>query len=180
MIELRKGADEMIQGYSGYNPLLNNTLYGSGNVYAGRYTGNDNITMQDAGMNNGNNNKVNDDTGKECQTCKNRKYKDGSDENVSFKSATHMSPTQASTAVRGHEGEHVTNAYDKARQNNGEVVNASVRIFTSICPECGRTYVSGGVTNTTIKYSNESNPYMKDFKEKQGVTLKGNNYDAGI
>ena len=28
----------------------------------------------------------------ECETCKNRKYQDGSDEMVSFKSATHISP----------------------------------------------------------------------------------------
>ena len=28
----------------------------------------------------------------ECQTCKNRKYQDGSNENVSFKSASHISP----------------------------------------------------------------------------------------
>ena len=27
-----------------------------------------------------------------CQTCKNRKYQDGSDENVSFKAAAHISP----------------------------------------------------------------------------------------
>ena len=38
---------------------------------------------------------------KECQTCKNRKYVDGSDEaNVSFKSAAHVSPQAASSAVR--------------------------------------------------------------------------------
>lgn len=28
----------------------------------------------------------------ECETCKNRKYQDGSDEMVSFKAATHISP----------------------------------------------------------------------------------------
>ena len=28
----------------------------------------------------------------ECETCKNRKYQDGSDENVSFKTASHISP----------------------------------------------------------------------------------------
>ena len=36
-------------------------------------------------------------TEKECQTCKNRKYQDGSDEaNVSFKTAQHISPEAAS------------------------------------------------------------------------------------
>lgn len=116
----------------------------------------------------------------ECQTCKSRKYQDGSDENVSFKSATHLSPTAAQSAVRAHEGEHVTNAFDKAGQKNGRVINASVKIYTSVCPECGRTYVSGGVTNTTIKYSNEENPYMQDFKQKQGVTLRGYNFNVTV
>lgn len=114
---------------------------------------------------------------KECQTCKNRKYKDGSDENVSFKAAAHLSPTSAGAAVRAHEGEHVANAYHKAAQNNGKVIRASVSIQTSICPECGRTYVSGGVTNTAIKYSNEENPYIKDLKEQQGIELRGQNVD---
>ena len=47
----------------------------------------------------------------ECKTCKNRKYQDGSDEaNVSFKSASHVSPESAGAAVRSHEAEHVKNA----------------------------------------------------------------------
>lgn len=42
----------------------------------------------------------------ECQTCKNRKYVDGSNEaNVSFKNAAHISPEAASSAVRAHEGQ---------------------------------------------------------------------------
>ncbi|MDE7478415.1 MAG: hypothetical protein K2M91_10775, partial [Lachnospiraceae bacterium] len=91
----------------------------------------------------------------ECETCANRKYQDGSDEgNVSFKTASHISPESAGAKVRAHEGEHVSNAYKKAAEKNGKVVNASVSIHTSVCPECGRTYVSGGVTNTMIKYSN--------------------------
>ena len=57
----------------------------------------------------------------ECQTCKNRKYQDGSDEMVSFKSAAHISPQAAAGRVRAHEGEHVSNAYDKAAQKNGTV-----------------------------------------------------------
>ena len=76
---------------------------------------------------------------KECQTCKNRKYVDGSDEaNVSFKSAAHVSPQAASSAVRAHEGQHVSNAYSKASEENGRVISASVQIHTSICPDSGR------------------------------------------
>lgn len=114
----------------------------------------------------------------ECETCANRKYQDGSDEgNVSFKTAAHVSPESAGARVRAHEGEHVSNAYKKAAQKNGKVLNASVAIHTSICPECGRTYVSGGVTNTTIKYSNEDNPYTKNQKELDAAKYKGANID---
>ncbi len=107
----------------------------------------------------------------ECETCKNRKYQDGSDEMVSFKSAQHISPNAAAARVRGHEAEHVSNAYKDAAQNNGKVLQASVSIKTAVCPECGRVYVSGGETATKIKYSNEENPYQKARKavDKQGL-----------
>ncbi len=115
----------------------------------------------------------------ECETCKERKYQDGSDEgNVSFKTAQHISPSAAGAAVRAHEGEHVSNAYKKAAQNNGKVLQASVAIHTSICPECGRTYVSGGTTTTKIKYGDEENPYMKNLKNRDNGLLAGMNFDA--
>ena len=113
----------------------------------------------------------------QCETCKNRKYQDGSNENVSFKAATHISPNAAGAAVRAHEGEHVSNAYTKAAQDNGKVINASVAIHTSVCPECGRTYVSGGTTNTTIKYSNEANPYQQNQKSLDATYMIGANID---
>ncbi len=112
----------------------------------------------------------------ECQTCKNRKYQDGSNENVSFKAAAHVSPTAAGSAVRAHEGEHVSNAYTKAAKDGGKVVRASVSIHTSVCPECGRTYVSGGTTDTAIKYSKdarEENPYVKNLRAQQAESMKG-------
>ena len=47
----------------------------------------------------------------ECQTCKKRKYQDGSNEmDVSFKSASHISVKDAPAMVRAHEQEHVANA----------------------------------------------------------------------
>ena len=115
----------------------------------------------------------------ECQSCKERKYVDGSDENVSFKSATHISPEAAMGRVMAHEGEHVANAYDKAAQGNGRVVNASVSIHTAVCPECGRTYVSGGTTRTTIKY-NEGNPYGRNQKSLDGASLIGGKMDFSV
>lgn len=116
----------------------------------------------------------------ECQTCKERKYQDGSDENVSFKSAQHIAPEAAAARVRGHEQEHVANAYSKAAQDGGKVINASVAIHTAICPECGRTYVSGGTTTTMIKYNNEKNPYTQNKKENDAMGLRGQSLDLAI
>ena len=113
----------------------------------------------------------------ECETCKNRKYKDGSDEMVSYKSATHISPEASASAVRAHEQEHVANAFKSAAQNNGQVVKASVSIKTAICPECGRSYVAGGETSTQIKYYNEENPYQKDLKLQDSIKYTGRNVD---
>ena len=114
----------------------------------------------------------------ECETCKERKYQDGSDEMVSFKSAQHISPTEAGSRVRAHEQEHVANAYEKAAKDGGKVLQASVSIHTAICPECGRTYVSGGETNTKIEYSHEEeSPYMKARKKMDAQLLPGMNLD---
>ncbi|WP_342758700.1 hypothetical protein [Kineothrix sedimenti] len=111
----------------------------------------------------------------ECETCKDRKYQDGSDEMVSFKSAAHISPGAAASAVRSHEQEHVSNAYKDAAQNNGKVISANVSIHTSVCPECGRSYVSGGTTSTQIKYFNEENPYQQDLKSTDAMKYRGMN-----
>lgn len=116
----------------------------------------------------------------QCETCSNRKYQDGSNENVSFKTATNIAPEAAAAAVRGHEQEHVSNAYAKAEKGSGKVVSASVQIHTSVCPECGKTYVSGGTTRTSIKYSNEENPYQKNLKNMQGGILRGINLDMKV
>jgi len=120
------------------------------------------------------------DPNAECQTCKNRKYKDGSDEMVSYKSPTHISPENAAAAVRSHEQEHVTNAYTKAAKGNGKVLSATVQIHMGICPECGRSYVEGGTTNTQIKYYNEDNPYQKDLKASDYDKYAGMNADYAV
>lgn len=115
----------------------------------------------------------------ECQTCKERKYKDGSDEgDVSFQTAQHIDPSAAGARVRAHEGEHVSNAYQKAAKDGGKVLQASVAIHTAVCPECGRVYVSGGTTTTRIQYKNEENPYIKNMKNKDRGLLSGMNFDA--
>lgn len=92
----------------------------------------------------------------ECKTCAERKYQDGSDDpGVSFKTAAHISPDQAAAKVRSHEYEHVVREQAKAEREDREVVSQTVRLHTSICPECGRSYVSGGVTNTVTKGTSE-------------------------
>lgn len=116
----------------------------------------------------------------ECETCKNRKYQDGSDEMVSFKSPAHVSPNAAGAAVRAHEQEHVSNAYKKAAEKNGKVIQASVSIQSAICPECGRTYVAGGETRTQIKYFNEENPYQKAKKLQDSTNFGGMNMDLNV
>jgi len=88
----------------------------------------------------------------ECQTCRNRKYKDGSnDPGVSFKTATRVSPERAAYAVRSHEMEHVVRERAKAQREDREVVSQTVTYRTGICPECGRTYVAGGTTRTVTR-----------------------------
>lgn len=115
----------------------------------------------------------------ECATCAGRMYKDGSDEMVSFKAAAHISPEASAARVKAHEQEHVSNAYKDAGQNNGKVIRASVSLKTAICPECGRSYTAGGVTNTVIKY-NEENPYEKNMKAAQKEACTGNNIDVAV
>lgn len=113
----------------------------------------------------------------ECETCKNRKYQDGSNENVSFKAAKHVSPSASGAAVRAHESEHVSNAYTKAAKDNGQVLSAGVTIQSAVCPECGTVYTAGGETRTVIKYSDESNPYQQNQKSLDAAKYIGSNID---
>ena len=105
----------------------------------------------------------------ECQTCKNRKYQDGSDDpGVSFKTATNVAPEQAAAAVRGHEQEHVVREQAKAQREDRRVVSQSVTIHTAICPECGDVYVSGGTTRTSTKANpTEEQPQQQDSDESR-------------
>lgn len=105
----------------------------------------------------------------ECQTCKNRKYQDGSDDpGVSFKTATNVAPEQAASAVRGHEQEHVVREQAKAQREDRKVVSQSVTIHTAICPECGDVYVSGGTTRTTTRANPVETPKPAENEQKSG------------
>lgn len=105
----------------------------------------------------------------ECQTCKNRKYQDGSDDpGVSFKMPTKIAPAAAEAAVRGHEMEHVYRNRAKAAREDKEVVYQNVTIKHGICPECGKPYVAGGVTKTVTrpKQDDRFNVGLEDPTEK--------------
>lgn len=91
-----------------------------------------------------------------CKTCTNRTYQDGSNDiGVSFKTPTHISPSNAPSAVASHEQEHVANNERNAQKSGGEVLFQNVTLNTSICPECKRVYVSGGVTKSAISAPKE-------------------------
>lgn len=103
----------------------------------------------------------------ECQTCKNRKYQDGSnDPGVSFKTPAHIAPEQAAAKVRGHEMEHVTREQAAAQREGRKVVQQSVTMHTAICPECGDVYVSGGTTRTVTRADNRAELFQQPQPEK--------------
>ena len=107
----------------------------------------------------------------ECQTCKERKYQDGSDDpGVSFKTPTNVDPDMAASAVRGHEMEHVYREQAKAQREDREVVSQSVTYHTAICPECGKAYVSGGTTRTVTAAKSE--PQAEDQQSGQNQALR--------
>ena len=115
----------------------------------------------------------------ECQTCKNRRYQDGSNEMVSFKSPGKIRPEEAYAKVMGHEQEHVANARAEGSKQNKELVSATVPLKTAICPECGRSYIAGGTTTTMMKtYSDDS--YGKNQKSFEAEATKGNYFDAAV
>lgn len=110
----------------------------------------------------------------ECQTCKERKYQDGSDDaGVSYKTPTRIAPEQAASAVRGHEMEHVVRERASAAREDRRVVSQSVTMHTAICPECGTVYVSGGTTRTTTA----ANP-QPEQPEKEQQTDNGGSVAA--
>lgn len=116
----------------------------------------------------------------ECGTCQNRKYVDGSNENnVSFKTPGVIRPEESYAKVSSHEREHVANAIAEGSKPGAELISVSVSLKMGVCPECGRVYVAGGVTNTQIQYS-EENPYEKNRKSVEGSVLAGSNVDAAV
>jgi len=118
----------------------------------------------------------------ECQTCKSRKYIDGSNEsNVSFKTPGHIAPSASAALVSAHERQHVGNAINEGSQKGNKLLSVSVSLKTSVCPECGRVYVSGGETRTVMKKSLEEetklNPYNEGEELVKRFLMQGMNID---
>jgi hypothetical protein len=114
----------------------------------------------------------------ECQTCKDRKYTDVSNESdVSFQTPTSISPQASFAAVSTHEQQHVSNAVAEGNKPGNKLISASVSYQMGVCPECGTPYVAGGTTRTMIKY-NENNPYESARKSLEGSFLRGMNFDS--
>ena len=73
----------------------------------------------------------------------------------------------------------MANARQKSAGKNARLLSATVSLKLATCPECGRTYVAGGTTNTRIEYS-EENPYDSGRKTIEGSFLKGQNVDEAV
>lgn len=112
----------------------------------------------------------------ECQTCKNRRYQDGSDEMVSFKTPGKISPGESYAKVMSHEKEHVANAIAEGNEKDKELVSATVTLKTAICPECGRAYIEGGTTRTVMRTYGED-PFSQNRKSFEQEATKGNYVD---
>lgn len=183
----------MLNGISGYGSGYDYTQgykFGKDNDNAARTQGRVNGQEDDSEAG-----KVGDEVKKagrksspaECETCKHRKYQDGSDENdVSFQTATHIDPAAAGAKVRAHEQEHVANAYEKAEETGGKVLSVGVSLHTAICPECGRVYVAGGVTHSIVETpkgdqkKDEDNPYEQQKKAIGAILNTGNRSDYEV
>ena len=112
----------------------------------------------------------------QCETCEKRKYQDGSDDmGVSFQTPTRIAPEQVASAVRGHEQEHVVREQAKAQREDRRVVSQSVTLHTDICPECGKTYISGGTTRTVTAAQQEEqvNAQQQEEQEQKGFSVFG-------
>lgn len=118
----------------------------------------------------------------ECQTCKNRTYQDVSnDPGVSFKAPGKINPGSSGAVVMSHEQEHVSNESAKASREGRKIVSQSVRLQTSVCPECGRSYVSGGVTTTVTKADNsKKEDYFLSNYNKTIAQNFGTFFDARV
>lgn len=115
----------------------------------------------------------------ECQTCASRRYKDGSnDPGVSFKTPGKIDPGASAAVVKGHENEHVSRNQAKAQREGKEIVSQSVSLSTDICPECNKSFVSGGQTRTVTASKGDSKAELYNVGTENAEEVKGQNLDT--
>ncbi|MCL2699401.1 MAG: hypothetical protein FWE68_03730 [Defluviitaleaceae bacterium] len=120
-------------------------------------------------------------TNVECVTCAERTYQDRSDDpGVSMQTPTNLSPEEAAGAVMAHEREHQVREAAKAEEEGREVLSNEIQIFTSVCPECGKTYVSGGKTTTVTRAQEEAGELVKQFFDQVLGGARGEEVDARV
>jgi hypothetical protein len=61
-----------------------------------------------------------------------------------------------------HEREHVAREMQNSKEKGKEVVSSSISLTLSVCPECGRVYVSGGKTKVVTK-SAPKDPFIENY-----------------
>ncbi|MDR1246222.1 MAG: hypothetical protein LBK57_04245 [Clostridiales Family XIII bacterium] len=116
----------------------------------------------------------------DCQTCRERRYKDVSDDStVSFQTPTKLDSGEAPYAVRAHEQQHVSHEQAKAEREGREVVSQNVVIHYAVCPECGRVYVAGGTTTTTTRDATPRERLGAQYSTGVDQLPKGSNVDSG-
>ena len=114
----------------------------------------------------------------ECQTCKNRKYVDGSNEaNVPLK-MLRIFHRKRHLLLSGHmRGSMFPMRITKLPRKTAKWYLHPSESRHRSARNVARSYISGGVTDTQIRYYNESNPYQQDLKQTDGIKLRGANVD---
>jgi len=112
-----------------------------------------------------------------CGTCASRTYQDQSgDMGVSFQNGASVAPEAAASHVFAHEREHAAIAHQEAQRTGGHA-DTSIRVHTSICPDCKKVYVSGGEARVSITPSEED---AMDLYKDPAESLIGQMLDIAV
>ncbi|MDL2233815.1 hypothetical protein LJC63_09620 [Ruminococcaceae bacterium OttesenSCG-928-L11] len=101
----------------------------------------------------------------DCETCRKRQYKDeSSDGGVSFQAPKHLAASTAGIRVMSHEHEHAAAESTDPGEEGGVTRSSNTYLEYAKCPECGRTYVKGGLTKTTSQPTS--------YRKRSGFDMK--------
>jgi hypothetical protein len=79
----------------------------------------------------------------ECSSCASRTYVCSSGATTSG-----VSSNNSASFVAAHEADHLSDQRADAESQGKDVVAQNMRMYTSLCGECGKVYVSGGKAET--------------------------------